>query len=69
MVEYVNHFAKSWENKEVEYLKSDIDRYIQYEQEFDVEEVINGFNEAESREISAIANELSDLPEDEAFYK
>lgn len=31
--------------------------------------MINGYNDAEEREIANVANELSDLPEEEAFFK
>lgn len=69
ILDVCNHFVKCWEEAGLKYLKNDVQMYLEYEKNNEIEEILNAWNEAEEREIAAIANDLSDLPEDEAIYK
>ena len=69
MVEVCNNFVKCWEAKELEYLKQDIEMYIEYQSKYELEEVIARFNEEEEREVQGVTNDVADMPEAEASYK
>ena len=70
---YINsiaqHFARSWETKELSYIKSDVENYIAYEVEAAFEENLTRYGDQEERDLGARAKELEDLPEAVGLYR
>lgn len=70
---YINsltqHFARSWENRELNYIKNDVEQYITYINSAGIEETLARFGEHEERELMTRAKEIEDLGEKYAQYK
>jgi len=63
------HFGKSWEQKELSYLKTDVENYILYENEANFEENLARFQDHEERELNIKSKEIEDLGEKLGQYK
>jgi hypothetical protein len=63
------HFGRSWENKELSYLKTDVENYIAYESEANFEDTLARFQDHEDRELNIKSKEIEDLGERLGQYK
>jgi len=63
------HFGRSWEQRELNYLKNDVENYITYEAEAQFEENLARFQDHEDRELNMKSKEIEDLGEKLGQYK
>jgi len=63
------HFGRSWEQRELNYLKNDVENYITYESEAQFEENLARFQDHEDRELNMKSKEIEDLGEKLGQYK
>jgi hypothetical protein len=69
IVEICQHFRDSWEESELNYLRTDAERFIEAEKGADNEDRGFGFTEAEEREVQQNNAEINELSEIEGFYR
>lgn len=62
-------FAESWENQELKYLKSDVEKYLTFEEEFNIPDLIDDYENEEKDREDAIIGQISSFTEDEQSFK
>ena len=62
-------FATSWENKELEYLKGDVERYLAFEEDVNIPDLLDEWYNEEDMKESAVQGEIGGLTEEEQSYR